>query len=176
MSGKRSEYSLWLLPGADEQQRLSALVARLANRFATHPFVPHLTIQGDLTMSLAAVSSVAESIAKDWAAQRWRVATIEGSEHFFRSLYLRFDETPAYNDARKVMRDVCGTTDGLSLFPHLSLAYGLSDEQGKRDAIAELSPMIGRDISFDRVVVARSSKHVPIADWACQAEFAFSAN
>lgn len=174
MSGKRSEYSLWLLPGADGQQRLTALIARLANRFATQPFIPHVTIQGDLMMPLAAVSRVAESIAKDRPAQRWRVAAVEGSEHFFRSLYLRFDETTAYTGCKKVMQEASGTADGLSLFPHLSLAYGLSDEQGKRDVIAELSAMIGNEIRFDRVVVARSSSHVPIAEWACLAEFPFA--
>ena len=125
-------------------------------------------------MSLAAVSSVAESIAKDWSAQRWRVTAIEGSEHFFRSLYLRFDESPAYNDSKQAMRKASGTTDGLSLFPHVSLAYGLSDEQEKRGVIADLSPMIGKEISFDRVVLARSSSHVPIAEWACLAEFPFA--
>ena len=173
MTTASSNYSLWLLPSADEQHELTALVARLANRFATQPFIPHVTIQGDLTMPLAAVSRVAESIAKDWEAQRWRVAAVEGSEHFFRSLYLRFDENTAYTGCKKVMQEASGTADGLSLFPHLSLAYGLSDEQGKRDVIAELSAMIGNEISFDRVVVARSSIQVPIAKWACLAEFAF---
>lgn len=174
MSGKRSEYSLWLLPSADEQHELSTLVTRLATRFTTQAFIPHLTIQGDLTMSFAAVSSVAESIAKAWSAQRWQVAAVERSEHFFRSLYLRFDETIAYTDCKKATRTASGTADGLSLFPHLSLAYGLSDEQEKRGVIAELSAMIGNEVSFDRVVVARSSSQVPIAEWACLAEFPFA--
>ena len=38
----------------------------------------------------------------------------------------------------------------------------------------ELSTIIDNTITFDRVVVARSSKHVPIADWTCIVEFNFS--
>lgn len=176
MTDPLSEYSLWLLPSADQQLELTALVAQLAERFGTQPFIPHLTIQGDLMMSLEAVSRAARSITTKWSPQRWRIKAIDGGELFFRSLYLRFDESPAYVGSKVTMQSASGSADGLSLFPHLSLAYGISKEAQKLAAINELSSMIGSEIVFDRVVVARSSKDVSISDWACLAEFAFSAN
>lgn len=171
MTEALSEFSLWLLPSVPEQQNLTALVSRLSAQFGTQPFIPHLTIQGDLTMSLDAVSRAAESIATQRTSQSWRVAAVEGGEHFFRSLYLRFDESPTYVGSKTAMQAASGSANGLSLFPHLSLAYGIADEAQKLAAINELSSMTGNVITFDRVVVARSSKHVPIADWACLAEF-----
>jgi 2'-5' RNA ligase len=170
-----NEYSLWLLPSATQQHELTTLVNRLAARFGTQPFIPHLTIQGDLTMSLDAVSRAAQTIAKQHSPQRWRITTVEGSEHFFRSLYLRFDETPAYIGSKAAMQSANGGADGLSLFPHVSVAYGVADEVQKFAVINELSSMIGNEITFDRVVVARSSKHVRIADWACLVEFNYGA-
>ena len=173
MSNAESEYSLWLLPAEATQLELAALIARLGVRFGSQPFTPHLTIQGDLSLSLDSVSRAAQSVAAKWPPQRWRVAAVAGSEHFFRSLYLRFDETPAYVGGKKELQSASGSADGLSLFPHLSLAYGATDEVQKRVVIGELSAMIGSEITFDRVVVARSSKWVPIAEWACLATFPF---
>ena len=175
MSNAESEYSLWLLPAEATQLELVALIARLGVQFGSQPFMPHLTIQGDLSLSLDRVSRAAKSIAAQWPTQRWRVAAVAGSEHFFRSLYLRFDETPAYAGGKKELQLASGSADGLSLFPHLSLAYGATDEAQKRVVINELSAMIGSEITFDRVVVARSSKRVPIAEWACLVAFPFSA-
>lgn len=174
MTNAASQYSLWLLPTDATQLELAALIARLGVRFGTQPFMPHLTIQGDLSLSLDRVSHAAKSVAAHWPPQRWRVAEVAGSEHFFRSLYLRFDETPAYVGGKKYLQSASGSADGLSLFPHLSLAYGVPDEAQKREVIDELSSMIGNEITFDRVVVARSSKQVPIAEWACQAAFPFN--
>ena len=174
MTEALSEYSLWLLPSDDKQRELTALVNRLAARFGTQTFIPHLTIQGDLAMSYDAVSRAAKSLAQQWTPQRWCITAVEGSEHFFRSLYLCFNESAAYVGSKAMMHAARGTADGLSLFPHLSLAYGISDETQKLAAINELSSMVGSEITFDCVVVARSSKHVPIAAWACLAEFQFT--
>ena len=175
MTDAFSKYSLWLLPSAHQQLELTGLVSSLAVRFNTQAFIPHLTIQGDLAMSLDSVSHAAKLIAASWSPQSWRVTAIEGSEHFFRSLYLRFNESPAYVGGKAMMRSASGCEDGLSLFPHLSLAYGLGADAKKSAAFSGLTSMIGNEITFDRVVVARSSKHGPITDWACLAEFAFSA-
>lgn len=69
------------------------------------------------------------------------------------------------------MQRISGKTNGVSLFPHLSLAYGLVDAQKTAELGAELQQALSGPLCFDRVVIARSSKNVPIAEWACLAEF-----
>jgi len=160
------EYSIWLLPVAAQQDELTALVRDLAQAHGTEPFIPHVTIQGDIKRPLADVEPVIAAMASRWPAQRWAVSAVEGTDHFFRSLFLRFAATPAYEGCKAVARECTGTADGLSMFPHLSLAYGINDPAAKQAAINALAAWNHRDILFDRIVIARSSSAVAIADWA----------
>ena len=166
-----NEYSIWLLPEAPQQAHLSAIVVALAKRFGTQSFIPHVTIQGDLTGPFDALAGAVQDIANEQTAQHWPVARIDSSEHFFRSLYARFDEYPAYLSMQQSMQRLSCTAVGLSLFPHLSLAYGLTDAQKTTALFTELQQAFSGPLHFDRLVIARSSKNVPIADWECLAEF-----
>ncbi len=167
-----NEYSIWLLPEAAQLAQLTAIVNDLAEQFGTQSFIPHVTIQGDLAVPFDALAEALQDIANEHISQNWPIASIDGSEHFFRSLYVCFDEHPAYLSMKQSMQRVSGTTEGLSLFPHLSLAYGLTDVQKNLALVAELQQSLSEPLRFDRIVIARSSKNVPIADWQCLAEFA----
>ena len=167
-----NEYSIWLLPEAAQLARLTAIVNDLAERFGSQNFIPHVTIQGDLAMPFDALTEAVQHVANGHTAQHWPVKGIDGSEHFFRNLYLRFDVCAAYLSMKQSMQRVSGTADGLSLFPHLSLAYGLTDAQKTAALFAELRTWFTGPMRFDRMVIARSSKNVPIADWEYLAEFA----
>ena len=110
--------------------------------------------------------------------QRWPVTAVETSAHFFRSLYLRFDESTCYVGAKATAQTASGTANGLSIFPHLSLAYGIADGRAK-NAIAtnlatEFAMIVPSEIHFDRIAVARASKDVPIDEWAVLDVFAFT--
>ena len=169
-----NEYSIWLLPDAALQKRLTAIVSDLAQRFGSPDFIPHVTIQGDLTVQLDALTEAVQAIANEHTSQHWPAASIDGGEHFFRSLYVRFDESPAYLSLKQSMQRISRTADGLSLFAHLSLAYGLTETQKSDALFAELRRPLSEPFCFDRIVIARSSKNVPIADWECVAEFALA--
>ncbi len=167
-----NEYSIWLLPEAGLHKRLTAIVDDLAERFGSVSFIPHVTIQGDLTVLFEVLTEAVQAVANEHTSQHWPAASIDGGEHFFRSLYVRFDESPAYLSFKQSMQRISGTDDGLSLFPHLSLAYGLTGAQKSAAMFAELGQLLSTPFCFDRIVIARSSKNVPIADWESLAEFA----
>ena len=167
-----NEYSIWLLPEAAQQARLGAIANDLARRFGTQSFMPHVTIQGDLTLPFDVLTGSAQRIADAHELQDWPVASIDGSELFFRSLYVRFAEHPAYLSMKQSMQRFSGSADGMSLFPHLSLAYGLTKAQKTTVLFSELRQSLTVALRFDRLAIARSSKNVPIADWECLAEFA----
>lgn len=166
-----NEYSIWLLPETAQQRALTQLVGDLAARFGTEPFIPHITIQGDLTLPLEQLSSEIAAMSKAYGAQQWPVASIDSGSHFFRSLFLRFDEQPAYINMKRDLQKISGTTEGLSLFPHLSIGYGLDEKLKAPPLFSELSAAVPQVLLLDRVVIARSSKNVPIAQWECLAEF-----
>ncbi len=161
-----AKYSLWLLPAPADRAWLDALVARLAPAFGQPGFVPHVTVQGDLSRPLAEVCELAVTLARALPVLDWPIRGVERSVHFFRTLYLRFERTDAFVPLLEHAARLTGTRNGLPLFPHLSLAYGELDDAAKRphaDTVA--TEIAGRRVTFDSLAVALSGKGVPIGDW-----------
>ena len=161
----KPEYSIWLLPEAILERTLQRTIVELAIVQGESAFFPHVTLQGDLCRSLEDLSGPVAGMAPDLPAQRWRVRAVECGDHFFRCLYLRFDADVVLAALQDRVRAFTGTADGLSPFPHLSLAYGtLTDATRRvRDELAQ--GFSAREVVFDRIALVRSSKDVPIAEW-----------
>ena len=161
----RAEYSIWLLPEAGQEATLTRTVSRLSDELGGAVFAPHLTIQGDLALPLEELAAFTAELAGRVDVQRWPVIMVENSAHFFRCLYLRFATPPGFELLQGAVRAMSKTTDGLSPFPHLSLAYGDAGPHHVQARAALAGECIGRDIVFDRLAISRSSKNLAIADW-----------
>jgi hypothetical protein len=160
-----NDYSIWLLPAAAPAARLSDSIALMSTHLGGPVFLPHVTIQGDITTELAPLERVLERLAACLAPLRWRVDGVETSGHFFRCLYLRLAVTPAFGLMQQATQAITRTTSGLSPFAHLSLAYG----QAHPHIAGMLGPLAeqyeGQDLVFDHLAVCRSSKNLPIDQW-----------
>ena len=166
------DHSIWLLPAPDQEQRLVRTIERLSLALGGQVFAPHLTIQGDLDLPLEKLAAALEPLAATVGTQRWRVARVEHSEFFFRCVYLRFGSEPVFDALQASMRDLSGSTVGLSPYPHLSLTYG-PPHPDKARLCEELSrDFAGHELLFDRIAICRSSSRLAIADWACLAQYA----
>ena len=170
-----SEYSLWLLPGADCEPALAAAIARLSAELGGAHFAPHLTIQGDIGLPLERLTGPASKLAARISRQRWRVQQVECGTHFFRSLYLRFAVEPAFADMQNTSLALTGTRDGLSPFAHLSLAYGPPHPDSARLCRILSGEFAEKEIAFDRLAISRSSSTVPIPEWECLAQYSLTA-
>ena len=167
-------YSLWLLPEADALEHLSNIVARLAPRFATRAFLPHATIQGDLTRRLHDLAAVAGQLASSTPVQTWRVRGIELSDAYYRAFFVAFDDCPEFAPLCARSAQALGDSAGLSPFAHLSLAYGTLDVAAKVRLIEEFAAELPASLPFDRIGVALSGKSVGIASWRTLQTFALA--
>jgi 2'-5' RNA ligase len=167
-------YSLWLMPCAAQAADLHALVVKLSAAFATPPFLPHMTVQGDLTARLAEVSAMAATVAAALPAQHWPVRGIEQSDAWFRAFYLAFEPRPAFTDALAAAERASGTRNGLSPFPHVSLAYGTLDATRKEALRNSIAARVPAAITFDRLVVALSGSTVGVPSWRALETFALA--
>lgn len=161
------EHSIWLLPCADQLAALRTRVQALAPRHAGHVFEPHVTLQGDLPLAFDAARALVDRLAGDCPPLRWPVRAVEGTEHYFRSLYLRLEAGAAFERLCRTCVQASGTDQGLSPYAHLSLAYGAT--QGDAAVLrASLMRELGASspLVLDRVALARSGKAVPIDQWA----------
>lgn len=162
-----SAYSIWLMPCVVDAVELQALVDELAPQFGQPGFVPHVTIQGDLALPLDAVAAQTRELAAGLEVQTWAVADVERSDFFFRCLYLRLQANEAFGGLQRKTQAWSGTAEGLSPYPHLSLAYG-QVQPGQLALFEALrSRFAGRRLVFDHLSVCLSSKDTPIAEWAC---------
>ncbi|MBP6502482.1 MAG: 5-dehydro-2-deoxygluconokinase [Rhodoferax sp.] len=176
MSASPPQYSLWLLPRSDHEAMLVEHVARLSALVGGTRFAPHVTIHGDLPLSQDTLEALAQAIAAQVPQQHWPITALQAGDHFFRCLYLRFDDHGAFAQLQSAVLAQCATQDGQSPFPHLSLAYGEPHPDNAKLCTVLAEQFAGQTIVLDRIAVARSSKAVPIAEWQVLAEFPLSPN
>ena len=120
----RPEYSVWLLPEAMQENALAQTIVSLATQLGESAFAPHVTIQGDLFQSPQQLAASLSRLAAETPVQRWRVQRVECSRHFFRCLFLRFANETVFEQLQSEVEACTRTREGLSPYPHLSLAYG----------------------------------------------------
>lgn len=166
-----SESSIWLLPAAAQESALSQTVVRLSGLLGGAVFAPHVTIQGNLALPLDTLARLTAELAERVMVQRWPVRQVERSEHFFRCLYLRFGAEPGFEALQGAVQAFTKTSEGLSPFPHLSLAYGEQSPDHARACMDLSRTFAAQEIVFDRLAISRSSKNVPIAEWQCLAQY-----
>ena len=159
------QHSIWLLPDARHEQRLTKTIAELSDVQGASAFGPHVTIQGDLCRPAEALTELIARLAQEVCVQRWRVQAVECSDHFFRCLYLRFAPDASFAALQERTRALTGTPDGLSPFPHLSLAYGHATDATHRLRDELAGTFAGGEVVFDRIARVYSSKDIHIADW-----------
>ena len=159
------EHAIWLLPRADQQAALQQLVRELAPRHEGHLFEPHVTLQGDLPLARGPASELVDRLAGSTSALQWPVQAVEGTEHYFRALYLRLTAGPAFDALCEQCVDASSYREGLSPYAHMSLAYGPTrgDVTGLRSELARA--WAGQTLVLDRVALCRSGQAVPIEAW-----------
>lgn len=159
-------YSLWLVPEAPVEQELGRLVRALAPVFGKPAFAPHVTVQGDIELSADDAEMLARQLVEGEGPLAWRAWGIQWTEHPFRAFFVAFDRADRFRTLTERSAKLTGSREGLSPFPHLSLAYG---SLPVREKIARSRPLSaafeGRTMTFDRLVVALSGKDVPIEEW-----------
>jgi 2'-5' RNA ligase len=175
VTGAEPVYSLWLLAEPVAQERLVDLVDELAPRFGTRSFTPHVTVQGSLCRRLKDVTAAAAALAASLPAQRVAVRGIEQSTHYFRAFYLAFDGFDAFAPLIRRSAAAFGSDEGLSPFPHLSLAYGTLGADAKAAIAREVAADVPATLAFDRLAVSLSGNSVGIASWRVLQTFALAA-
>jgi 2'-5' RNA ligase len=141
-------------------------VIAISSEFGGPSFTPHLTMIGDLDLSVTAVSMMAEDIARSWRPESLIVEDVIATSKYFMALYLaiRIPDSMATlrnslfleADPAKVLQDV----------PHVSLAYGDYVNGALSEVHSRLrQKFIGASFGVRYINVVLSSKCIPIADW-----------
>lgn len=158
-------HSIWLQPSAPDLERLQMSVSRLSGLLGTPRFIPHLTLVEDMERSAEDLADVLDTHFTGETAFSAPVTGIHGLPQFFRSLYAAFEPAGRLKALKAAAVEAFGTGSVATFMPHISLAYGVTEEQ-RQTVLADLqAEFSGHPIRFDAIAVVNSAQSVPIEDW-----------
>lgn len=158
-------HSIWLQPCSADLERLQTTVNQLADRLGTQRFIPHLTLVEDMPRSADDLAGVLDTHFAGETAFSAAITGIQGLPQFFRSLYAAFEPAGRLKTLKTIAVEAFGTGSVESFMPHISLAYGVSEEQ-RRTVLADLEQVYSdQHIRFDAIAVVNSAQSIAIEDW-----------
>ena len=158
-------HSIWLQPSRTDLDRLDKTVRRLSGLLGTPRFIPHLTLVEDMERSAEDLADVLDTHFAGETAFTVPVTGIHGLPQFFRSLYAGFEPADRLTRLKAHSVEAFGVGSVETFMPHISLAYGVSEEQ-RQTVLAELTDeFTGQPIRFDAIAVVNSAQSIPIEDW-----------
>lgn len=163
--------SLWLMPEGEAYDRLSAMMNRLATRLRTAPFAPHVTLLSGLVAPEPAIVESARALAGELGPLRLAFTAVDGTERYFRCLFLRVSDSDALRDAHARAARCFGREPDPSFDPHLSLVYGTLAAPVKGALADELAPEALASFEIRRLHVWRTDG--PVGEWRALRSFAF---
>jgi 2'-5' RNA ligase len=133
--------SLWLMPEGEAFTRFDQLIARLAVRYKTPAFPPHLTLLGGLSAPEHVVVALSARLAHSVCCLRLETTDVVHSDDYFRAVVVRVKPVPALVDLRARALAAVGLDAGPPFEPHVSLLYGRLDAGPREEVVRE----VGRD-------------------------------
>lgn len=163
-------HSVWLMPVAEDELMLGAIVTELAETFGTPRFQPHLTLVEDRQCDEEELAHQLEAVAAGIAPFAADIREIGTSDLFFRAFYARFEHAgPLLELKRRAIASIAASAIE-SFMPHVSLAYGVQGGLHRQAAARQVEERLARRaIRFDRIAVVRSAQSIPIEDWTVRA-------
>ena len=155
--------SLWLMPDGEVGERLAAWIDRLAERFRTARFPPHVTLLSGLSGEEADLVARARLAAAALAPVAVHLDTVEGRDEHFRCLFVRAVEAGPLAAAHAKAAEATGREADPEFLPHLSLVYGTLPEEKKRDLAHEAGSDL--DVRFEASTLHLWATTGPVSGW-----------
>jgi 2'-5' RNA ligase len=157
------------MPDGEPGERLGAWIDRLADRFRTERFPPHVTLLSGLSGDEADLAGRTRVAAAALAPVPVHLDTVDGRDETFRCLFVRAVEPAPLAAAHARAAEAFGRAADPTFLPHLSLVYGRLPEEAKRDVAHEAAPDL--DVRFEARVLHLWTTADPVPSWRELAAF-----
>ena len=128
-------YSIWLIPEDETCKKLQAEIDHLSRHFSSPPFIPHITLLGQLDMEEEVVRRKFFELSTAANQMTLGLGEIVYQDVFFRSIVYHVEETETLMELNQMARSKFRRDSDPPFFPHLSLLYSHEGEAAKRHAI-----------------------------------------
>jgi hypothetical protein len=157
-------FSLWLMPEGETRGRLEALIGRLAARFGTPTFPPHVTllpgIEGRSEEDVLDATRVLSATMRPFPV---RLQALESRDEPFRCLFARAAADEGLLCAHREAARAFGRAPDPAFLPHLSLVYGVLAPGVKESLGAELAAEAV--VSFEAGALHAWRTEGAVGDW-----------
>jgi 2'-5' RNA ligase len=170
---EENRYGLWLAPGGETYDNLSALITRLAKSHGAPVFEPHITLLGGITSDdEGELLRLTHLLATRVESFEVRLTETRYMDEYFRCLFLKAEPADglikANIEAKLVMAELIEPQE---FYPHLSLLYGDFFPMVKEAIIADIGKRMDISFTADKVKLIRASGGP--SDWKAVGEFRF---
>lgn len=149
------------MPGGEDRDWAENTIARLAGRFGTTPFDPHMTIYSGTFSMEDEFKTLRRTLIK-FAAEKGpikiNVKGLEVSAEYFKTLFITFEEQTELQRLHDMAKEAMNRELGYKLMPHLSLLYAdisLEEKQSAADCLA----LQGQSMLLDEVRIISPDPH-----------------
>jgi 2'-5' RNA ligase len=164
-------HSLWLMPEGAAFDRLAGWIRRLAERYGTDSFPPHVTLLSALEGPAPDLLATAERAAADLSPFTMQLDGLSGRDEHFRCVFVPAVATGPLRAAHGVVARAFGRAPEPSFLPHLSLVYGTLRPAHKAGLAREIGT--GADARFEARRLHLWSTDGAVRDWREAGVFPF---
>lgn len=132
------------MPTGEVYLALANLISYLSKEYSSPRFDPHVTLLGELTGSYEEIESRTSKLSVNLRPYAIKLARVEYLDEYFRSLFIRVEETEDVIEANLRAREIFDRQRDPKYMPHLSILYGDFPSATKDKVIGK----IGREFSL----------------------------
>lgn len=173
MVADMGHYSLWLIPSGTEKRRLAEVIERLSRDPGGPRFDPHLTLLGGLDGEERFFARATERLAASLRPITLHLRAIEFGVAYYRSLYLRVEESDQLMAAHREALRLFGKKEDASFMPHVSLFYGTLSRDARTQIAETLDAWRAVDCRTDRLRLVATGGG--LSSWSIARDCALSA-
>ena len=138
MNKINNSYSLWLRPAQEQINDLTKIISKLAHRYRTIPFPPHITLLSGISADLDTINKTCKEIIEKQQGFDITLEEIVYTDLYFKNLFIH-----ARTESRliKLHEDISNRfkhSMHKEYLPHVSLLYGKLDTKTQQALKKEL--------------------------------------
>lgn len=158
-------HSVWLMPCAQDAALLSQIIRQVAAICHAPVFEPHLTLVEDMPRPADDIAARIHGVFEGQTALACPITAIGGLPTYFRSLFAAFGPDNELQAMKTAAMQAMNMPIRDAFMPHISLGYGITEDQSALQINRLHEQLHQRIIRFDAIVVAQSGKEIPIDQW-----------
>ena len=158
-------YSLWIVPPADLAERLRRVIDDVATRYGGPAFAPHVTLSPNLSGSRETVAEVAARVAAETAPFDMTLADLATSNSYYFCVFHPVRARAALEAAYDAVRRELEPGVAGPYRPHLSVAYGLVEDEDRRHVAAAFNGDAGVSFPMREIELVETSQALAPHEW-----------